>query len=148
MPAPWPPIPPYEAWSATCDTLHAHTQVLGKLCVAIAPPEPQLQHAAHRLTARGWETRPLPAPDGSGALVVALDLHAHEAVAEHNDGRVRRVALTPNRPVGDVTRELLEAVRDLAGPVQIDPTPQEGAWTGPPDEDRQHRSEEHTAEIP
>ena len=52
----------------TCDTLHAHTQVLGKLAAELAPPEPQLQHAALRLTARGWETVPLPAPDGSGAL--------------------------------------------------------------------------------
>ena len=59
----------YETWSATCDTLHAHTQVLGKLAVVLAPPEPQLQHAALRLTARGYETLPLPAPDGSGALV-------------------------------------------------------------------------------
>src|SRR5438552_19050200 len=129
----WPALA-YEDWSETCDTLHAHTQVLGKLAARLAPPEPELQHAALQLTARGWETRPLPAPDGSGALVVALDLHAHEAVAEHNDGRVRRVALTPNRPVGDVTRELLEAVRDLAGPVQIDPTPQEVSWTVPLDE--------------
>ena len=103
MSSEWPPTLPYESWSATCDTLHAHTQVLGKLAVALAPPEPQLQHAALRLTARGWETLPLPAPDGSGALVVALDLHAHEAVAEHSDGRVRRVALTPDRPVGEVT---------------------------------------------
>ena len=62
----------YEQWRATCDTLHAHTQVLGKLAVKLAPPEPELQHAALRLTARGWETPPLPAPDGSGALVVAL----------------------------------------------------------------------------
>ena len=63
------PLGDYESWKDTCDTLHAHTQVLGKLAVALAPPEPQLQHAALRLTARGWETRPLPAPDGSGALV-------------------------------------------------------------------------------
>src|SRR5256885_5610299 len=54
--------------------------------------EPQLQHAALRLTARGWETAPLPAPDGSGALVVALDLHTHEAVAEHSGGGVRPLA--------------------------------------------------------
>ena len=40
----------------------------------LLPPEPQLQHAALRVTARGWETLPLSAPDGSGALVVALDL--------------------------------------------------------------------------
>ena len=131
-------MPPYEAWGATCDTVHAHTQVLGKLCVALAPPEPELQHAALRHTARGWETRPLPAPDGSGALVAVLDLQAHEAVAEHSDGRVRRVALTPDRPVGDVTRDFLAAVRDLAGPVEIDPTPQEVPWSVPLDEDSEH----------
>src|SRR5216683_117297 len=61
MPTEWPALP-YDAWGATCDTLHAHAQVLGKLAVALAPPEPQLQHAALRLTARGWETLPLPAP--------------------------------------------------------------------------------------
>src|ERR1700675_9895 len=89
----------YENWTETCDTLHAHTQFLGKLAVALAPPEPHLQHAALRLTARGWETAPLPAPDGSGALVVALDLQNHEAVAEHSDGHARRLPLTPHRDV-------------------------------------------------
>ena len=133
----WPALP-YETWTATCDTLHAHTQVLGKLAATIAPPEPQLQHAALRLTARGWETLPLPAPDGTGAFVVALDLHAHEAVAQHSDGRSRGVALTPDRPVGDVTRDVLAAVGDLVGPVSIDPAPQEVAWTAPLDEDTEH----------
>jgi Family of unknown function (DUF5996) len=128
----------YERWSETCDTLHAHTQVLGKLAVVLAPPEPQLQHAALRLTARGWETAPLPAPDGSGALVVALDLRTHEAVVEHSGGGVRRVALAPDRAVGEVTRELLEAVRGLAGAVEIDPTPQEVPWSVPLDEDEEH----------
>jgi hypothetical protein len=137
MPSAWPAVD-YEAWSATCDTVHAHTQVLGKLAVALAPPEPQLQHAALRLTARGWETLPLPAPDGSGAIVVALDLRAHEAVAEHSAGDAARVALTPYRPVGEVTRELLDAVRGLAGAVDIDPTPQEVTWTAPLDEDDEH----------
>jgi hypothetical protein len=135
--AEWPPLS-YGAWSATCDTLHAHTQVLGKLAVALAPPEPELQHAALRLTARGWETAPLPAPDGSGALVAALDLHAHEAVAEHSDGRSERIALTPDRPVRDVTREVIDAVRRLGGDVSIDPTPQEVAWSVPLDEDEEH----------
>ena len=128
----------YEDWRATCDTLHAHTQVLGKLAVRLAPPEPQLQHAALRLTARGWETSPLPAPDGSGSLVAALDLRAHEAVVEHSSGQAERVALTPDRPVGAVTREVLAAVGRLGGPVEIDPTPQEVAWTVPLDEDHEH----------
>jgi hypothetical protein len=137
MSLPWPALP-YPRWSATCDTLHAHTQVLGKLAAKLAPPEPQLQHAALRLTARGWETPPLPAPDGSGALVVALDLRTHEAVLEHSDGGVRRAALAPDRPVGEVTREVLAAVRELAGAVEIDPTPQEVSWSVPLDEDDEH----------
>ena len=135
--AQWPALP-YEAWQATCDTVHAHTQLLGKLAVVLARPEPQLQHAALRLSARGWETHPLPAPDGSGALVVALDLHTHAAVAEHSDGRVRRVPLTPDRAVADVTRDVLAAVADLVGPVHIDPKPQETPWTTPLDEDFDH----------
>jgi hypothetical protein len=138
MSSAWPVTPSYEEWSETCDTLHAHTQVLGKLAAVLAPPEPQLQHAALRLTARGWETAPLPAPDGSGALVVALDLRSHEAMAEHSDGRAHRIALTPDRPVGEVTRDVLEAVRDLGGPVEIDPAPQEVPWSVPLDEDREH----------
>jgi hypothetical protein len=135
--SPWPALS-YEEWRETCDTLHAHTQTLGKLAVALAPPEPELQHAALRLSARGWETLPLPAPDGSGALVVALDLRSHEALAEHSEGDVRRVALTPDRPVGEVTRELLEGIRGLAGPVEINPMPQEVPWSVPLDEDEEH----------
>ncbi|HET7016716.1 MAG TPA: DUF5996 family protein [Streptosporangiaceae bacterium] len=133
----WPSVS-YKDWSDTCDTLHAHTQVLGKIAVKLAPPEPQLQHAALRLTARGWETAPLPAPDGSGSLVVALDLHAHDAVAELSTGRQARIPLTPHCPVGTVTRELLAAIADLAGPVHIDPTPQEVTWTVPLDADNEH----------
>src|SRR4051812_17705285 len=139
MPSPWPALD-YEAWSATCDTLHAHTQVLGKLAAVLAPPEPQLQHAALRLTARGWETLPLPAPDGSGAVTIALDLHAHEALVEHSDGRRASIPLTADRAVGAVTREVLEAVRDHAGAFEFDPTPQEVEWTVALDADDEHAS--------
>jgi uncharacterized protein DUF5996 len=135
----WRPLP-YEPWSATCDTLHGHTQVLGKLAAALAPPEPQLQHAALRLSGRGWESLPLPAPDGSGALVVALDLHHHAAMAEHSDGRAAQIPLAPDRSVGAVTREVLAAVDGLVGPVPFDPRPQETPWTNPLDEDEEHTS--------
>jgi Family of unknown function (DUF5996) len=133
----WRPLS-YEPWSDTRDTLHAHSQVLGKLATALAPPEPQLQHTALHLSGRGWETLPLPAPDGSGSLVVALDLHHHEAVAEHSDGRSHRIPLAPDRSVAEVTREVLASVRELVGPVPFDPTPQETSWTTPLDEDDEH----------
>jgi hypothetical protein len=133
----WPAVS-YDRWRATCDTLHAHTQVLGKLAAALAPPEPGLLHAALRLTARGWETLPLPAPDGSGALVVALDLQRHDAVVEHSGGRTLRVPLMPDRAVGAVTREVLAAVAELGGAVRINPTPQEVPWSVALDEDDEH----------
>ena len=140
MPSVWPSLPSYEEWYETCDTLHAHTQLLGKLSVALASPEPQLQHAALRLTARGWETAPLPAPDGSGALVVALDLHAHEAAVEHSDGRTFRVPLTPDRSVGAVTRDLMSRLDELVGGVEVRMQPQEVPWEVPLDEDEQHHT--------
>jgi hypothetical protein len=137
MSSKWPELP-YDAWSPTCDTLHAHTQVLGKLAVVLAPPKPQLQHAALRLSARGWETAPLPAPDGSGAFAVAFDLRAHEALVERVDGRVQRISLKPNRSVATVTHDVLEAVGELVGEVQINLDPQETPWQTPLDEDTEH----------
>jgi hypothetical protein len=137
MTSAWPSVS-YPQWRETCDTLHAHTQVLGKLAVALAPPEPELQHAALRLTARGWETLPLPAPNGSGGIVVALDLHDHVAAIEHSDGQSARVPLTPDRPVAHVTRDVLSAAGEMAGSVEINPTPQEVPWTVPLDEDEDH----------
>jgi hypothetical protein len=140
----WPSIG-HPEWAATCDTLHAHTQVLGKLAAELASPEPQLQHAALRLTARGWETGPLPAPDGSGAFVVALDLHRHEALVETSDGGRRAVPLVPDRAVGEVTRDLLAAVAEVAGEAKIDPEPQEVAWSTPLDADTGHATYERQA---
>jgi hypothetical protein len=34
-PDPWPSVS-YEDWSETCDTLHAHTQVLGKIAAKLS----------------------------------------------------------------------------------------------------------------
>src|SRR4051812_33369603 len=133
----WPAVS-YDRWAATCDTLHAHTQVLGKLAVALAPPEPELHHAALRLTARGWETEALPAPDGSGALVVALDLRVHEVLVEHTSGATEQIPLTPNRAVGDVTRDVLAGIARVAGPVFINVVPQETPWSVPLDGDHVH----------
>jgi hypothetical protein len=133
----WPAVS-YDRWAATCDTLHAHTQLLGKLAVQLAPPEPELLHAALRLTARGLETGTLRAPDGSGSLVVALDLHAHEAVVEHSRGPAQRVPLVPDRPVAEVTRDVLAAVAKAGGPVRINPVPQEVPWSVHLDEDYEH----------
>jgi Family of unknown function (DUF5996) len=135
----WPALS-YGRWAATCDTLHACTQILGKLAVQLAPAEPELLHAGLQLTPRGWETAPLPAPDGSGSLVVMLDLHAHEAVVQHSNGAAERIPLTPDRPVAEVTSAVLQAVARLGGEVEISMKPQEVPWSVPLDQDYEHAS--------
>jgi hypothetical protein len=143
MTMPWPALP-YEDWKATRDTLHAHTQVLGKVQTKLAPPEPQLLHSALRLTVRGWETQLLPAPDGSGGFAIVLDLRRHEAIVEHVDGRTRVVPLTPNRAVRDVFEDVLAGVQELAGRVEVSPRPQETPWQTPLDEDTDHATYDAT----
>jgi hypothetical protein len=59
-------------------------------------------------------------------------------LVEHSGGDEARVPLTPHRSVGQVCRDVLAAVRRLAGAVEIDPTPQEVPWTVPLDEDEEH----------
>jgi hypothetical protein len=61
-------------------------------------------------------------------------------VVEHSDGGSERIPLAPNRPVGEVTRAVLEAVGRLAGEVRINPHPQEVPWTVPLDQDDEHRT--------
>src|SRR5207302_7086215 len=61
-----------------------------------------------------------------------------EALVEDSDGREEHIALTPHRPVGDVTRDVLAAVGKLVGRVEINPRPQETSWTTPLDEDTDH----------
>ena len=133
-------------WSATCDTLHAHTQVLGKLAVALAPPEPQLQHAALRLTARGWETLPLPAPDRSGALVAGARSARARGVprAQRRPRAARRARRRTARLARSRARSSARPVRS-AGPLEIDPTPQEVSWTVPLDEDDEHATYDREA---
>ena len=89
----------------TCDTLHAHTQVLGKLAVALAP------HRSHSPNTgrcgsppRGWETLPLPAPDDSGSADLALDLHhitrsPSTATVGPIASRSARIGPSPTSPV-------------------------------------------------
>ncbi len=134
----WPTLE-YDSWTECRDTLHALTQLLGKLAVAVAPPEPELQHAALRLTARGWETAPLPAPNGSGAIVALLDLRTHLARVEHSDGESYETSLAA-RPVADITADVVGAFTRMGGAVEINFEPQEVAWSAKLDEDLEHHS--------
>ena len=59
-------------------------------------------------------------------------------LVEHSSGADERVRLTPHRSVGEVCREVLAAVGRVGGRVEINPAPQEVAWTVPLNEDDEH----------
>jgi hypothetical protein len=138
VPFAWPDLS-YEQWHETCDTLHAHTQLLGKLAVALAPPEPQLQHAALRLTARGWETAPLPRAGRLGhARHRDRSPYNHEVVVETSNGGVRRVALVPIARSAWSPARFSTPSGDLSAPSRSTLNPQEVPWGVPLDEDDEH----------
>lgn len=129
----WPAIP-YEPCKATCDTLHGHTQVLGKLAARFAPPEPQLQHAALRLTARGWGISLCPLPTAPGqweSRWTCTSTRPPSSTATGEDGtwRWRRIGRSVGRS-GQVTRAVLAGLTEMVGPVPFGPRPQETPWSG------------------
>jgi hypothetical protein len=132
----WPEVS-YSSWSDCCNTLHALAQLLGKTAAALAPPQPQLQHAALRLSSRGIATQPLPTRNGNGTLTITLDLLAHWAEIQHSGGEKWRIGLE-GRTVAEVTNAVLDTARRLGGEIVINTAPQEVPWTVSLDEDEEH----------
>jgi hypothetical protein len=138
----WPPLP-LDGWRDTHDTLHMVTQVVGKLRLALSPPEPQWGHVALYVTARGLTTGPVPGPRG-GTFDVELDLLDHVVVVRRNDGRLARVPLEA-RPVADTYAAIMAALRGLDVDVAITPLPSEVPDPVPFAEDRVHSAYDREA---
>jgi hypothetical protein len=138
----WLPLPLSE-WQDTKDTLHMVAQVVGKLRLALSPPEPQWGHVALYVTARGLSTSPVPAP-GGGSFDVELDLLDHVVVVRRSDGRLARVPLEA-RPVAETYAGLVSALRGLDVEVAISPLPSEVPDPVPFAEDRVHSAYDREA---
>jgi uncharacterized protein DUF5996 len=129
----WPDLS-VSAWAPTKKSLHAYTQMMGKLRVALSPTQPNWMFAALYLTARGITTGPMPWRDGS--LQSSLDVFSSELILEHSDGRSRRIALVPARTVAEIYTDLLGGLKALGVDVTLSPIPQEVADVTPFDIDR------------
>ena len=134
----WPELP-YEAWKDTLDTLHMKVQIVGKLRVALSPPEPEWAHVALYLTPRGLATGPM----SSAGLIfgVDLDLVAHQVSITTATGETRQVALTA-RPVAAFYGEFMAALGTLGIQVKFRPVPDEVSDPIPFAEDTVHSAYE------
>ena len=118
---PWPDLP-LEAWKDTYATLHMWTQIVGKTCLALAPPQNHWWHIAFRVTARGLATGPM--PYGSRTLDAEFDFIEHELVLRTGEGAVQKIALRP-RSVAEFYRAYLAALKKLDVHVKLWPVPVE-----------------------
>ena len=117
----WPALA-YDGWVDTLDTLHLILQILGKVRVALAPPEPEWAHITLYVSARGLTTGPV--PSSVGLFDVEADLLHHEVVVRTADGEVERVPLRA-RPVAEFWADFTAALAKLGIEVELSPMPQE-----------------------
>jgi hypothetical protein len=121
----WPALPFHE-WKETCATLHMWTQIVGKVRLALAPWTNHSWHVTLYLTARGLTTSPIP----FGTRVFQIDFDFVDHVLRIQTGSTslrateRVIALAP-KSVAQFYREVMEALRELDLPVEINTTPNE-----------------------
>jgi hypothetical protein len=132
----WPALPLAE-WQDTRDTLQLWTQVVGKVRLALAPPENHWWHVTLYVDSVGLTTSLM--PFGDFGVEIAFDLTAHELLIRTTTGGLRRMALEP-RSVADFTREFRARLAELGLDVPIHPVPVELAEAIPFDEDTVHAS--------
>src|SRR2546430_464325 len=102
------------------------TQMVGKTCLALAPPQNHWWHIALRVTARGLATGPM--PYGTRTLDAEFDFIEHELVLRTGEGAVHKIALRP-RSVADFYRAYLAALEKLGVRVRLWPVPVEAEHT-------------------
>jgi hypothetical protein len=139
MPEQWPALP-YTEWKDTCETLHLWTQIVGKVKLALCPPENHWWHVTFTVTAGGLSTGPIPW-DGPPrrTFEIRFDFVDHELLIMTSDGAVKAIPLVP-RSVARFYRELMECLAALEIGVRINPLPSEIANPIRCDQDEAHAS--------
>ncbi|MGD1067149.1 MAG: DUF5996 family protein [Vulcanimicrobiaceae bacterium] len=128
----WPNIE-VSGWAPTKRSLHLCSQMLGKLRVALSPPQPNWMHTALALDARGFTTGAMPCRETSAEGLI--DVFSSELILRHSTGDERRIALVPARTVAEIYAAVQEAVVALGIDCAISPIPQEVPDTTPMSDD-------------
>jgi hypothetical protein len=140
--AAWPDIS-VAGWAPTKRTLHLCSQMLGKLRVALSPPQPNWMFTRLHLTAHGFATGALPCHEAS--VDAELDVFAAEIVVRHSSGGSRRIPLLPVRTIAEVYRDFLAALVALGVDCALSSVPQEIPDTTPLDADQRSAEYDPTA---
>jgi hypothetical protein len=120
----WPALR-VEDWTATRDTLHMWTQIVGKIRMAHAPLVNHWWQVTLYVSPRGLTTSTV--PYRLGAFDVEFDFVDHRLRMRSSDGGAREVPLQP-MPVAEFHHRTMSALAELgvqapisAGPNEVDP---------------------------
>jgi Family of unknown function (DUF5996) len=124
-------------WAPTKQSLHLYAQMLGKIRLALSPPQPNWMFTPLYLTPRGLTTGSIPCADS--AIEGLLDIFDSSITIFKSDGRFRKIPMLPARTVAEVYADLSAALSGLDVRCYISPVPQEIPDTTPLDTDRRSR---------
>lgn len=131
---PWPPLP-FSEWSATCETLHMWTQIVGKVRMALTPLVNHWWNVTLHVTSRGLTSRPI--PYGARTFCIDFDFIDHRLIIETSDGSTEHMALAP-MAVADFYSEFMGRLKRQGIDVHIWTMPNEVADAIPFDRDHTH----------
>lgn len=136
MTTPWPALRVAD-WTATRDTLHMWTQIVGKIRLAKAPMVNHWWQTTLYVTTRGLTTSAI--PDGASSLEIEFDFCDHQLHIRRQGGEHREVALAP-KSVAQFYGETMAALGELGIEVQILARPVEVERAIPFEEDTEHHT--------
>jgi hypothetical protein len=124
----WPALP-YAEWSPTKKTLQMCAQMIGKVRLALSPPQPEWLNACLYLDGRGFTTGAIPV--GEGLVSMGIDVHESTLWVDHSDGRRVAVPIGPDRCVADIWGDFTSHLAMLGVDAEIWEKPQEIADVTP-----------------
>ncbi|GHH38793.1 DUF5996 family protein [Lentzea cavernae] len=124
-------------WTATRDTLHMWTQIVGKIRMAHAPLVNHWWQVTLYVSPRGLTTSTVPYL--TGAFEIEFDFVGHQLVVRSSDGGVGSFPLRP-MPVAEFYAEVLHTLGELGIEAPIHPRPNEVEPAIPFAEDYAHAS--------
>lgn len=136
MNEPWPELP-VAAWADTRDTVHLWTQIVGKVRLALAPPENHWWQVPLYVNATGLTTSLMPYRDGG--VEVEFDFVGHELIVRTTRGATESFPLRA-MSVAAFYRRVRQVLADLNIDVAIMPRPVELPVAIPFADDDTHRS--------
>jgi hypothetical protein len=125
-------------WAPTKQSLHLYSQMLGKIRLALSPPQPNWMFTALYVSPRGVTTGPIPCGDTS--IECVLDIFDSTLTISKSDGQTRAIPFVPARTVAEVYADLTAALEKLNVECSISPIPQEVPDTTPLTTDRRVRA--------